>query len=60
MIMARRLTGRCQSYAVVEITYIGGLIRNEVQCLCDFDIVLLEHTVVNVHGIQRVSGHRAN
>jgi NADPH-dependent 2,4-dienoyl-CoA reductase/sulfur reductase-like enzyme len=59
MIMARRLTLEgARVKAVVEILpYIGGLIRNEVQCLCDFDIpVLLEHTVVNVHGIQRVNG----
>jgi thioredoxin reductase len=59
MIMARRLTLEgARVKAVVEILpYIGGLIRNEVQCLCDFNIpVLLEHTVVNVHGIQRVNG----
>lgn len=59
MIMARRLTLEgARVKAVVEILpYIGGLIRNEVQCLCDFDIpVLLEHTVVNIHGIQRVNG----
>jgi NADPH-dependent 2,4-dienoyl-CoA reductase/sulfur reductase-like enzyme len=59
MIMARRLTLEgAKVKAVVEILpYIGGLIRNEVQCLCDFDIpVLLEHTVSNIHGIQRVNG----
>ncbi len=59
MIMARRLTLEgARVKAVVEILpYIGGLIRNEVQCLCDFDIpVLLEHTIVNIHGIQRVNG----
>ena len=59
MIMARRLTLEgARVKAVVEILpYIGGLIRNEVQCLYDFDIpILLEHTVVNIHGIQRVNG----
>jgi NADPH-dependent 2,4-dienoyl-CoA reductase/sulfur reductase-like enzyme len=59
MIMARRLTLEgARVKAVVEILpYIGGLIRNEVQCLYDFKIpVLLEHTVINVLGIQRVQG----
>jgi NADPH-dependent 2,4-dienoyl-CoA reductase/sulfur reductase-like enzyme len=59
MIMARRLTLEGASVkAVVEILpYIGGLIRNEIQCLHDFHIpVLLEHTVINIHGIQRVNG----
>jgi NADPH-dependent 2,4-dienoyl-CoA reductase/sulfur reductase-like enzyme len=59
MIMARRLTLEgARVKAVVEILpYIGGLIRNEVQCLYDFKIpVLLEHTVINILGIQRVHG----
>lgn len=59
MIMARRLTLEgAEVKAVVEILpYIGGLIRNEVQCLYDFNIpVLVEHTIVNIHGIQRVNG----
>jgi len=59
MIMARRLTLEgARVKAVVEILpYIGGLIRNEVQCLYDFNIpVLVEHTVINIHGTQRVSG----
>ncbi len=59
MIMARRLTLEgARVKAVVEILhYIGGLIRNEVQCLYDFNIpVLLEHTVSNIHGVQRVNG----
>jgi NADPH-dependent 2,4-dienoyl-CoA reductase/sulfur reductase-like enzyme len=59
MIMARRLTLEgAKVKAVIEILpYIGGLIRNEVQCLYDFHIpVLVEHTVVNIHGIQRVNG----
>ena len=57
MIMARRLTLEGANVkAVVEILpYIGGLIRNEVQCLVDFDIpVFLSHTVTRVHGLQRV------
>jgi NADPH-dependent 2,4-dienoyl-CoA reductase/sulfur reductase-like enzyme len=59
MIMARRLTLEGANVkAVVEILpYIGGLIRNEVQCLHDFEIpVLVEHTVTWVHGKQRVKG----
>jgi NADPH-dependent 2,4-dienoyl-CoA reductase/sulfur reductase-like enzyme len=59
MIMARRLAMEGTNVkAVVEILpYVGGLIRNEVQCLYDFDIpVFLEHTVVEVHGRQRVEG----
>jgi len=41
---------------VVEILpYIGGLTRNEVQCLHDFHIpLLLEHTVTEIHGQQRL------
>lgn len=57
MIMARRLTLEgAQVEAVVEILpYIGGLIRNEVQCLHDFEIPLfLEHTVTRIHGEERV------
>jgi NADPH-dependent 2,4-dienoyl-CoA reductase/sulfur reductase-like enzyme len=57
MIMARRLTLEgAQVEAVVEmLPYIGGLIRNEVQCLHDFEIPLfLEHTVTRIHGEDRV------
>ncbi len=57
MIMARRLILEgVKVKAVVEILpYVGGLIRNEVQCLHDFDIPLhLEHTVTQIHGEQRV------
>jgi NADPH-dependent 2,4-dienoyl-CoA reductase/sulfur reductase-like enzyme len=57
MIMARRLTLEgAKVEAVVEILpYIGGLIRNEVQCVHDFNIPLfLEHTVIDVIGIKRV------
>jgi NADPH-dependent 2,4-dienoyl-CoA reductase/sulfur reductase-like enzyme len=57
MIMARRLTLEgAKVGAVVEILpYVGGLIRNEVQCIRDFHIPLfLEHTVTDVIGIDRV------
>ena len=57
MIMARRLTLEgAKVEAVVEILpYVGGLIRNEVQCLRDFNIpLLLEHTVTQIHGEQRI------
>ena len=57
MIMARRLTLEgAKVEAVAEVLpYVGGLIRNEVQCLHDFDIpLLLKHTVTQIHGEQRV------
>jgi NADPH-dependent 2,4-dienoyl-CoA reductase/sulfur reductase-like enzyme len=59
MIMARRLTLEGVTVkAVVEVLpYVGGSIRNEVQCLHDFNIpLLLEHTVTEVHGKERVEG----
>jgi thioredoxin reductase len=59
MIMARRLTLEgAQVKAVVEILpYASGLIRNEVQCLHDFNIpLLLNHTVSEIHGDKRVEG----
>ncbi len=59
MIMARRLTWEgAKVEAVVEILpYPSGLIRNQVQCLKDFGIpLILEHTVVKVHGEKRVEG----
>lgn len=59
MIMARRLTLEgVKVEAVVEILpYVGGLIRNQVQCLHDFNIpLLLEHTVIQIHGEERVEG----
>lgn len=59
MIMARRLTLEgIEVKAVVEVLpYVGGLIRNEVQCLHDFDIdILLKHTVSWIHGKERVEG----
>lgn len=57
MIMARRLTLEgAKVEAVVEILpYVGGLIRNEVQCVHDFDIpIFLEHTVSQIHGEQHI------
>jgi thioredoxin reductase len=57
MIMARRLTLEgADVRAVVEILpYTSGLIRNEVQCLHDFNIPLLfSHTVAEIHGEKRV------
>jgi NADPH-dependent 2,4-dienoyl-CoA reductase/sulfur reductase-like enzyme len=59
MIMARRLhLEGARVRAVVEMMpHVGGLIRNEVQCLHDFDIpLLLEHTVTQVYGKDRVEG----
>ncbi|MHA1143358.1 MAG: NAD(P)/FAD-dependent oxidoreductase [Candidatus Helarchaeota archaeon] len=59
MIMARRLTLEgCKVEAVVEIMpYPNGLIRNLVQCLHDFDIpLLLSHTIIKIHGKERVTG----
>lgn len=59
LIMARRLTWSGVTVkAVVEIMpYPGGLVRNIVQCLDDFDIPLyLSHTVTNIFGRDRVEG----
>ncbi len=59
MIMARRLhLEGCRVQAVVELNNcIGGLSRNLVQCLHDFNIPLyLSHTVTDVQGVQRVEG----
>jgi len=59
MIMARRLTWEgCQVKAVVEIQpYVSGLLRNQVQCLEDYDIPLITtYTVTKIHGKDRVKG----
>jgi len=59
MIMARRLILEgAEVKAVAEIQpYTSGLIRNEVQCLHDFNIpLLLSHTVAEIHGDKRVEG----
>lgn len=61
LIMARRLhLEGAKVEAVVEImSHVGGLIRNEVQCLHDFDIpLLLEHTVTEIYGNERIEGVR--
>ena len=57
LIMARRLTLEgAEVLAVAELMpYSGGLTRNIVQCLEDFNIPLyLNHTVVNIEGHDRV------
>ncbi len=59
LIMARRMTLEgAKVKAVCELMpYSGGLARNIQQCLNDFDIPLrLSHTVVEVHGRERVTG----
>ncbi len=57
MIMARRMTLEgAKVLACVEVMpYSGGLTRNIVQCLQDFDIPLyLSHTIVDIQGKNRV------
>ncbi|MCC5911373.1 MAG: FAD-dependent oxidoreductase [Clostridiaceae bacterium] len=57
LIMARRMTLEgAQVEAVVELMpYSGGLSRNIVQCLDDFNIpLLLSHTVMDIEGKDRV------
>ena len=59
LIMARRMTLEgAKVHAVCELMpYSGGLARNIEQCLNDFDIPLkLSHTVVKIHGRERVEG----
>ena len=59
MIMARRLIFEgCQVKAVVEINpYASGLIRNQVQCLEDYNIpLILGYTVTKIHGRDRLQG----
>ena len=59
LIMARRLTLEgAKVKCVAEILpKSGGLQRNIVQCLNDYDIpLLLSHTIVNIKGKDRVSG----
>ncbi len=59
LIMARRMTLEgAKVKAVAELMpYSGGLKRNIVQCLVDYGIPLkLSHTVVNIHGKERVTG----
>ena len=59
LIMARRMTLEGAKVKLVAelLPYSGGLKRNIVQCLDDFDIpLLLSHTVVKIHGKMRVTG----
>ncbi len=59
LIMARRMTLEgARVHAVCELMpYSGGLARNIEQCLNDFNIpLLLSHTVVKIHGKERLTG----
>ena len=59
LIMARRMTFEgAEVKAVCELMpYSGGLARNIEQCLNDFNIpLMLSHTVVEIHGGDRVTG----
>lgn len=59
LIMARRMTLEGAKVKVVAelMPYSGGLKRNIVQCLDDYDIPLkLSHTVVDIKGKERVEG----
>lgn len=59
LIMARRMSLEgAKVEAVCELmSYSGGLTRNIVQCLHDYDIPLyLSTTVVRIHGRERVEG----
>lgn len=59
LIMARRMTLEGARVRVVAelMPYSGGLKRNIVQCLEDYDIPLkLSHTVVDIRGRERVEG----
>ena len=59
LIMARRMTLEgAKVEAVVEVMpFSGGLNRNIVQCLHDYDIpLLLSHTITDIRGKDRVEG----
>ena len=59
LIMARRMTLEGAKVKVVAelMPYSGGLKRNIVQCLDDYDIPLkLSHTVVDIKGKERLEG----
>ena len=59
LIMARRMTLEGAKVKVVAelMPYSGGLRRNIVQCLNDYDIPLkLSHTVVDIRGKERLTG----
>ena len=59
LIMARRLTleGSKVIAVLARKPYPGGLMRNVVQCLYDYDIpLMLQHTIVKILGKDRVRG----
>ncbi|MFI3324711.1 MAG: FAD-dependent oxidoreductase [Clostridia bacterium] len=59
LIMARRMTLEGAKVKIVAeiMPYSGGLKRNIVQCLDDYNIPLkLSHTVTKIHGKDRVEG----
>lgn len=59
LIMARRMTleGANVKMVLEIMPYSGGLKRNIVQCLDDFNIpLLLSHTVTKLHGKKRLEG----
>lgn len=59
LIMARRMTleGATVKMVCELLPYSGGLTRNIVQCLNDFNIPLrLSHTLTKIHGNGRVEG----
>lgn len=59
LIMARRMTLEGAKVKMVAelMPYSGGLKRNIVQCLNDYDIPLkLSHTVVDIRGKERLTG----
>ncbi len=59
LIMARRMVLEgAEVVAVIERKpYSEGLLRNYVQCIEDYNIpMLLEHTIINIHGRERVEG----
>lgn len=59
LIMARRMTFEGAEVKVVAevMPYSGGLKRNIVQCLDDYDIpLLLSHTVIDIEGTDRLTG----
>lgn len=59
LIMARRMTLEgAKVKAVAELLpYSSGLKRNVVQCLEDYNIpLLLNHTVIKIHGRERLTG----
>ena len=59
LIMARRMTLEGANVKMVceILSKPGGLTRNVVQCLEDYDIPLkLNHTIIDIHGRDRVTG----